>query len=252
MTAELAFSIVILTAAAFVHGLTGVGFGMTAMSLFSVTPGAYGESAGIVGVAALFVYVLLFSVTSRKTSIRWYEVVSVSAGGAAGVAAGYGFLLIVQNPSVLKVVIGAAITALSLLSLFQHRIDISIRKTCWSAVMAGFFGGFVFAVFIAGGVLIALYLYTDTEKPAEMKLTLQVILIVLGLLRIIVFRAGHSDFTPGVSGILIFSLLPITGALLTGHYFSTKVRQAAFRKALFIFLSAAGTGIAVLGGTGLI
>jgi len=252
MTAELAVSIAVLSVAALIHGITGVGFGLTAMSLFSVTLSTFSESAAIVGVSALIVYVLLFLVSSRKAAIRWSAVFTVSAGGVAGVAAGYGFLMIIHNPAVMKIVIGTAIAGLSDLSLLQHRIKISFRRTWWQAAAAGFFGGFVFAVFIAGGVLVALYLYTETDDTKEVKPTLQVILIVLGLLRVIVFGTGEFGFTHDVSETLILSLLPLTGALFTGHYLSAKVPQAAFRQVLFLFLAVMGTAVAVLGGTGLI
>jgi len=252
MTAELTVSIAVLSAAALVHGITGVGFGLTAMSLFSVTRSAFSDSAAIVGAFALIVYVLLFLVSSRKAVIRWYEVFILSAGGFVGIAAGYGFLLIIQNPAVLKILIGTAIAGLSILSLFQQRINPAFRKTWWKAVATGFLGGFVFAVFIAGGVLIALYLYSDSDDPADPKPTLQVILIVLGLMRLIVFGVGLSGFSSGVSETLLFSLLPLTGALFAGHYLSTKVSREAFRQVLFFFLAAMGTAVAVLGGTGLL
>jgi len=250
MEAGLLVTILFLSFASLIHGIAGVGFGMVAMSLFSITLGDFGESVAVVGLLALVVYFLLFLATTRRAKIDWSMVLIITTGGVAGVIAGYGFLLVIQDQSLFKMIVGTVIAGLSILSIFQHKLSLSAGGKWWVAAAVGVIGGFVFSVFIAGGVFIGLYLYSRTNEPADAKPTLQMIFIILSSIRIFVFGVGEFGFSSAILEAALISLLPVVGALFAGHYISTKIRQSVFRLTLFTFLAVTGVAVAVLGGFG--
>lgn len=84
MEAGFLVTILFLSFASLIHGIAGVGFGMIAMSLFSITLGDFGESVAVVGLLALVVYFLLFLASTRRAKIDWSMVLIITTGGVAG------------------------------------------------------------------------------------------------------------------------------------------------------------------------
>jgi len=231
---------VLVMLGSFVHGFTGLGFGIIVIAGLSFTTLNLERAATVLNILlpVLFFAVIYFNKDSFRIGINWKLAALIMLGTFAGVPLGYLFLYSYGNLPIFHVTLGVVLVIFSTHYLLRPRIRSRLPLPVGCA--AGVFGGFFAGAFTAGGPPVALFLYTHFKNPHEAKGTLQ--LIFLGttwwrLMNIHYLGGGFNRvvflwaaaFAPLV---LLFSFI--------GNVAARRLSPKAFTRVVYGFIGAAG------------
>jgi len=224
----------------FVHGFTGLGFGIIIIAGLAFTPINLERASAVLNILLpiLFMAVIYNTKKDYKLQIRWKLAAVLFTGAFCGVPLGYLFLYTQGNSPVFSLALGAALLLFAIDYLIRPRIKTRLPLPLgW---IAGVAGGFLAGAFTAGGPPVAFFLYTRYENPYEAKGTLQMIFLCVTwwrLLNIFMFSEG---FTVQIlQWASVFVVLVLFFAWL-GHMAARRLSPAMFTKAVYSFIGFAG------------
>jgi uncharacterized membrane protein YfcA len=241
-------TLIILTAvaaavAAFVQGLLGFGFGITAMALLAVLLVDMECASAVISLDALAVVAVLFLLTRSDGRIHWRKVAVLVAGIALGMPAGYWFLAAFKDRALFRIVAGLVMAGFGLFGLRSIRVTRPL-SAAWGLLL-GVLGGCVSGSLVSGGPPLVVYLYSQDRNAHTMKRSLQVVFLAGLVIRIITMGTMGSVRQTDVLTAAAVSLPMALVFLGAGHLAARRMNPTLFRKAAFGFILAMGIATAL-------
>ena len=225
---------------AFVHGFTGLGFGIIVIAGLAFTPMNLERASVVLNLLLpiLFMVVIWASRRDAPSSIRWKLAFFLFTGAFCGVPLGYLFLYSYGTKPIFYLALGITLFIFSMDYLIRPRIHTKLPLPIgW---LAGLAGGFFAGAFTAGGPPVALFLYSHYENPSEAKGTLQMVFLSATwwrLLNIFIFGEGYTFQI--FKWAAAFVILVVAFAWL-GHQMARRLSPTAFARVVYGFIGLAG------------
>lgn len=225
---------------AFVHGFTGLGFGILVMAGLAFTPMNLERAAVVLTLLlpVLFGALIFFNRKAYCLSIHWKLAGVLFLGTFSGVPLGYWFLYTYGARPVFYLTLGIVLVLFSVDYLLRPRIHTRLPMPLgWVASLTG---GFMAGAFTAGGPPIALFLYTHFDNPYEAKETLQMVFLSATgwrLLNIVFFGVGFSPQM--ISWAAMLAPLTVLFAFI-GNLAGRRLSPTAFTRIVYSFIGLAG------------
>lgn len=230
MTAgELALVVAALTLAGFLQGLSGFGFGLTAMALVPLVLDLR-ETQAVVTVVNLLVCVVNAAALWRH--FEWRAVAGLLLGAWLGVPLGF-FLLTRLPAEHVRQCLGAVLCAMVLFDGLLGRR--AWRYPIWTQPAIGLASGALGGAFNIGGPPLVAYMYSQPWTKQRIVASLSVIFLTSGIIRTGLL-AGSNYLTPTIWRAAFWSMPPIVVALLLGNRLLDRVPQHGLRTAVYVIL----------------
>ncbi len=224
----------------FVHGFTGLGFGIIVIAGLSFTTLNLERAAAVLNILlpVLFFAVIFFNKGSFRLGIQWRLAILLMLCSFVGVPLGYLFLYAYGNMPVFHIALGFVLVVFSLDYLLRPRFRSRLPLPVGMA--AGFSGGFLAGAFTAGGPPVALFLYTHFENPHEAKGTLQLIFLGTTWWRLMnIHFLGHGFNRQVILWAAVFVPL-VLGLAFVGNLAARRLSPKAFTRVVYGFIGTAG------------
>jgi uncharacterized membrane protein YfcA len=225
----------VLALAGFTQGLTGFGFGLTAMGLLPRVL-TLDEAQTVVTLTSLAACLTMALMTFRQ--VQWSCVGRLWLGSAAGVPLGF-LLLTALEPSPALRVLGLAICLLVVFEAIVMR-HYKIHFPAWSVWFIGLASGMLSGAFNIGGPPLVVYIF-DHPWPKEQKVaTLSALFLSGGLIRLMLLL--YHDRIPAESWTSAACAIgPIWAAIFCGNRLLRFVSQPQLRIGVHTALFALGS-----------
>ncbi|MEO5802642.1 MAG: sulfite exporter TauE/SafE family protein [Verrucomicrobiota bacterium] len=227
------FIIGALAAAGFVQGLTGFGFGLISMSLLPAVLGlkqaaAIGTFYGLLVIIATFV--------QHFRDYKWRLGIPFLVSCCIGVPFGVYFLENLNEELLLKI-LGAVMVYFAAREFFIKKPLRSISTPM--SIPFGVFSGVLSGAFNLGGIPTATYAYAHPWTRGQIMAFLQTMLILSCTLRLFLYgKVGYLKEFSWAFGAVV--AVPLFGAMFLGNFVMNRVHPKHMRKAIFVFIGAAG------------
>lgn len=230
----------IVFCAGLVQGLTGFGFSMVAVSALSLLLGPK-IVIPMVLLYSLFMNFYMFYGCYPQMQLR--RVLHLTLGAVLGIPVGTA-ILVLLNPDLLKIFMGASIIAFTLLLLFGFQKKTQGGpKTMWPV---GFFSGLLNGSITLGGPAVILFYTNQGLSKETFRANMTAYFTVLNLLTLPLFLYnGLLTQAALQNGMLFFPGLVL--GIFTGGRLVKKVSQENFRRFTFVLLLLSGSTALVSG-----
>lgn len=225
----------LIALAALVQGLTGFGFGLTAMATLPLVVGIK-QAVPLVSMLALPLNIILMTRLWRDVRLR--NVAPILVGGLAGVPFGV-VLLRDGDPRALEVVLGVLLVAF--VFWLGREGAVRVRHRAW-AVLAGLCGGVLGGAFNTSGPPIVAWTTAQPWSPAELRATLQACFLSMSLLQIALFSANDLITATSVRQAAL-ALPALAVGALAGDALASRLAPARFRVLLRVALGLLGAAM---------
>ncbi len=230
----------VLGLAALVQGVFGFGFGIVAMALLTMTH----DLAWASGIVNLSNFVLLGIILGRlRGATLWRVVVRLIPGIVVGLVAGTAALAWADRGLLVRL-LGATIVAVAAWNLAGLRP--AARESLLADTVAGVAGGFLSGAFNTGGPPVVARLYARPEPPEQLKVTIQVLFLLMSALRVPAVAAQGLFGDAVVRGALAGAPMVALGTLL-GLSLARRIDPDRFRRACWGALGLLGAALLVTG-----
>lgn len=234
-TNTLVLAVAVLTLAGFVQGLTGFGFGMTAMSMLPSIMGLVTAQA-VVTITSTAACLLMAAVTLRDvpwSSLRWLWL-----GTVAGVPLGFSLLESLPRTMVTRV-LGVLLCSMVLFEFIVTRRT-SLRWPRWLEPIVGLASGTLTGAFNIGGPPLIAYIYSQPWSKEKHVAGITVVFLSGGLIRLSLLLSydelPHEAWTSAG-----WALVPMLAAIVVGNRLLRRIPQRQLRAGVF-------TALFILGG----
>jgi uncharacterized protein len=239
--AELAFVVAGLTLAGFLQGLSGFGFGLSAMALLPLVLNL-SETQAIVTLVNIVVCIANAAALWRH--FHWSGVTGLMLGAWIGVPLGFTVLTQLPGDQVRQWLGAALCLMVAFEGLFGHR---AWRYPPWTQPIVGVASGALSGAFNIGGPPLVAYMYSQPWTKQRIVASLSVVFLSSGLIRTALLAQAHY-LTPLVWQAAAWATGPMIVALLLGNRLLDRVPQRALRLAVYGVLFLLGVRY-LLGGT---
>jgi uncharacterized membrane protein YfcA len=228
-----------LTLASFLQGLTGFGYGLTAMALLPLyLPVTDAQSlCTLVGV-----FVTSMNVVAARSHFRSEGIVPLLIGSCVGVPLGYRFRSLIPEGSV-KPWLGVAICLMVVWDAAGRRLrkkpEDGAGASRTAAVAIGVFSGWLTGAFNIGGPPLVAYLYSRPWPVQRVVAALSAIFLASGLERLALVGADGLMTEPLMTAGAV-SLLPTLGGIVLGQKCLPKVHPEILRAGVSVVLFGLG------------
>ncbi len=231
---------VLVILGAFVHGFTGLGFGILVVAGLAFTPMDLERASAVLTLLlpVLFGVLLLANRKAFGHSIRWKLAGVLFIGTLSGVPLGYWFLYTCGARPVFYLTLGLVLVLFSVDYLVRPRIR--SRLPLPFGLVAALSGGFLAGAFTAGGPPMALFLYTHFDNPHEAKGTLQLVFLSATgwrLINIVLFSEGFTRHIITWAAMLVPLVVLFA---LVGNLAGRRLSPTAFSRVVYSFIGLAG------------
>jgi uncharacterized protein len=232
-----------LALASFLQGLTGFGFGLTAMALLPLyLPVADAQTlCTLVGV-----FVTASNVVAARKYYRSEGILPLLLGSCAGVPLGYQFRTRIPEGSVTPW-LGAAICLMVIWDAVGRRLrkkaEDGAEAPTAVALAIGVFSGWLTGAFNIGGPPLVAYLYSRPWPVQRVVAVLSAVFLASGLVRLGVIVAD-GQVTGSLMTAGAVALLPTLGGIALGQRCLPKVHPEILRAGVSVVLF--GLGLAFL------
>jgi uncharacterized membrane protein YfcA len=236
MTNEsLLLAVTALALAGFVQGLTGFGFGMTAMSLLPLVV-KFVDAQAIVTLTSTAACLLMAAVTLRD--VPWSELPRLALGVIAGVPLGFGVLESLPRETVTRP-LGLMLCLMVLFEfLVAHRR--SIQWPPWLEPVVGIVSGALTGAFNIGGPPLVACIYSRPWTKEKRVAGLTAVFLSGGLVRVTLLLTYH-ELPREAWSATAWSIVPMLVAIVCGNRLLRRVPERPLRAAVFgvlLFLGA--------------
>lgn len=229
-TEELLLAIAALSLAGFIQGLTGFGFGMTAMSLLPLAV-ALTDAQAIVTLTSTAACVVMATVTLRDAP--WSDLWRLAMGTMAGVPLGFAVFEWLPRTAVTRA-LGLMICAMVLFDYFvAHRRSIAWPR--WLEPLIGIASGVLTGAFNIGGPPLVACIYSRPWPKEKCVAGLTAVFLCGGVVRIVLLLRYHE--LPGEAWSTAgWALAPMMVAIVGGNRLLEHVPERPLRAAVFATL----------------
>lgn len=220
----LVLTVASLALAGFIQGLTGFGFGLTAMSLLPL----------VISVEDTHAIVTLISVAATLTNLwvtvrhfEWAGSRGLMIGSCLGVPLGFWGLAGLPDDKVIRY-LGATVAAMVLFDMLASRRK-GLRYPDWAGFWLGLVSGGISGAFNVGGPILVAYLYSRDWSKQRNVSTLSAIFLTSGLIRLALLSAAEY-WRPTTLLPSAWALGPTIGAILLGNRLLRRVPQERLKQ----------------------
>ncbi len=229
-----------LAIAAFLQGLTGFGFGLTAMGLLPLLlPVRDAQTlCTLVGVV-----VTSMNVAVARKHFQADGVLPLLFGSCIGVPLGYQFRSLIPEGSV-RPWLGAALCLMVVWDVIGRRLRKGAEPRAASVGMAttiGLFSGWLTGAFNIGGPPLVAYLYSRPWPVQRVVAVLSAIFLASGLVRLAVI-VGDGRVTQPLMTATAVSLAPVLLGIVVGQKCLSRTSPDLLRAAVSVILFGLGLG----------
>ncbi|HVA50378.1 MAG TPA: sulfite exporter TauE/SafE family protein [Pirellulales bacterium] len=229
-TETLLLATLVLALAGFTQGLTGFGFGITAMSLLPWVLGL-DEAHAVVTLTSTAACLLMAAVTLRD--VPWRSLWLLALGTTAGVP--LGFWLFESLPRLLVTrVLGLTLCSMVLFEMLVvwHT---EWRWPRWLEPFVGLGSGILTGAFNVGGPPLVAYIYSQPWSKQRHVAGLTAVFMSGGLMRVALL-VSHREVPPDVWKATGWSLVPMLAAIVFGNRLLGLIPQQRLRTGVFAVL----------------
>lgn len=241
MSSELIIILAIMAVAAFLHGYTGFGYGLVAMTAFSFLPIDIERILVVITITVIILMIEIVILAKRSSGIHWImwkAVGLIFIGEVIGIPIGYWFVLTYGGMPIFRLVFGIILIGFCLNGLIRPKIKTKIPDGY--VPLIGFASGLVGGAIMSGGPPLVLYLYSREDEPRRTVATLQVCFLFMCIYRLVIVGVGKL----GITGKILFQSSTAIPAILIatalGFVLSKRISSKNFLKAVFILIGVAG------------
>ena len=229
-TEELLLAVGVLALAGFVQGLTGFGFGMTAMSLLPLVMGLPAAQS-VVTLTSTAACLLMAAVTLRD--VPWSSLRGLALGTMAGVPLGFALLESLPRSLVTRV-LGLTLCSMVVFEfVVAHRT--SWRWPRWLEPFVGLLSGALTGAFNVGGPPLVAYIYSQPWSKEKHVAGLTAVFFGGGLIRVALLL-NHHELPRQAWTAAGWALVPMLTAILCGNRLLRRVPQRHLRVVVFTAL----------------
>ncbi|HVX10472.1 MAG TPA: sulfite exporter TauE/SafE family protein [Pirellulales bacterium] len=240
-TDHLVLATAVLSLAGFVQGLTGFGFGMTAMSLLPLILGL-DEAQAVVTLTSTAACVLMAAVTLRE--VPWSSLPRLWLGTVVGVP--IGFALFESLPQILITrVLGVMLCSMVVFEFAVTRRT-SLRWPRWLEPIVGVASGTLTGAFNIGGPPLVACIYSQPWSKEKHVAALTAVFLSGGLIRVGLLFA-HRDLPIAAWTASGWALLPMLIAIVCGNRVLSYLPQRQLRAGVFAVLLLLGGRYLIVG-----
>lgn len=241
MSTELIIILAIMAISAFLHGYTGFGYGLVAMTAFSFMPISIERISVVITITVIILMIEIVILAKRSSGIQWilWKVVGlIFIGELVGIPIGYWFVLNYGGMPIFRLVFGIILIGFCINGLLRPRIKTQIPD--FYVPFIGFASGLVGGAILSGGPPLVLYLYSREDEPRHTIATLQVCFLFMCLYRLVIVGVGKLGITGDILLKSTYAIPAILVATALGFMLSKRVSSKSFLKVVFIFIGLAG------------
>ncbi len=240
-TDDLLLATAVLSLAGFVQGLTGFGFGMTAMSLLPLVLGLH-EAQAVVTLTSTAACVLMAAFTLRN--VPWAGLPQLWLGTLVGVPLGFELFELLPQAMITRL-LGAMLCGMVLFEFFVARRK-SLRWPRWLEPIVGVASGILTGAFNIGGPPLVACIYSQPWSKEQHVAGLTAVFLSGGLIRVGLLLAQH-DLPSAAWSASSWALLPMLVAIVCGNRVLGYVPQQQLRAAVFTVLLILGGRYLIVG-----
>jgi uncharacterized membrane protein YfcA len=240
-TDDLLLATAVLSLAGFVQGLTGFGFGMTAMSLLPLVLGLH-EAQAVVTLTSTAACVLMAAVTLRD--VPWAGLPRLWLGTLVGVPLGFELFESLPQAMITRV-LGVMLCSMVLFEFLVARRT-SLRWPRWLEPIVGVASGILTGAFNIGGPPLVACIYSQPWSKEQHVAGLTAVFLSGGLIRVGLLLV-QDDLPSAAWSVSGWTLLPMLLALVCGNRVLGYVPQQQLRAAVFTVLLILGGRYLIVG-----
>lgn len=227
--------IAVLALAGFVQGLTGFGFGMTAMSLLPSIMGLVTAQA-VVTLTSTAACLLMAAVTLRD--VPWSNLRWLWLGTVAGVP--LGFSLIESLPrGIVTRVLGLLLCSVVVFEFLMARRT-SWRWPRWLEPLVGLASGTLTGAFNIGGPPLIAYIYSQPWSKEKHVAGITAVFLSGGLIRVALLLS-YNELPSEAWSSAGWALAPMMAAIVFGNRLLRRIPQKQLRAGVFVVLFVLGS-----------
>ena len=231
-----------LMIAGFVQGLTGFGFGLSAMGLLPIALHDFDEVQALSTVAGMACFIALTGVTLRH--VQWSGVRQLWLSTSIAIPLGY-YLLKQLPEDIIFRMLGAVICLLVLFEIFVTR-RYAIRLPGWSAWPIGLISGALSGAFNVGGPPLVAWVYDRPWTKEQQVATLSGMFLSTGIIRLAIMHT-EDHLTTTTWTVAAWSVGPMILAIIVGNRLLKFVPQDRLRSIIYAALLLLGAWYLVFG-----
>lgn len=182
----------------------------------------------------------LYLVIRERKQLLPKVVVPLSVLVIAGLIPGALFLKVGQD-SLLKVILGLAVTALGVEMFVRARSKKVYRQRVWVLGIIGVFSGVMAGLFGIGAFLVA-YISRTTQNQAQLRGNISCVFLVENICRIVLYWSSGLLTGETVKTALLL-LVPMALGLLLGLAVARRVSETTVQKAVLLLLTLSGVSL---------
>lgn len=225
--------VLILTLTNIVQAITGFAGGPIAMPPAIAVVGASDAKAAI---TLIFWFSSMFVTVRNFKDIDLKKLGIMVGGMAVGVVAGM-WMFDVFPITILMLIYGIVVVSIGLKRLLlPSKKEISKPLRYGALLLSGLMQG----MFTSGGPFLALYSTTEIKDKRTFRATVSTVWSVLNVYMVLsMYRKGM--YTPYSIKLVLYSIIPVVGAIVLGNYLNKKMNQATFLKLVYFLLIISGS-----------
>lgn len=224
---------IILFLAGFTQGLSGFGAILISLPLLSI----FLDIKTVIPLVALAAQAItLIVLIQLKRHLDWRKILPLVVGALPGILVGVYFLKRLDM-GIIHWILGATLISYSLYSLLIRAHERGVREG-W-AYLFGFLGGCLGGALSAAGPPVIVYTSLTDWGKDQMKVTLQGYFVLSGIV-VIIAHAVNGLTTPSVVRFFAVGLPMLFMGTRIGSRFYGTINEAAYRRVIFLLLSALG------------
>ena len=230
---NIALSLAILFAGAFLQGLTGFGYSLFSLPLLALLMPV---SAAVPMLCLTSIFLNLSVFLKARKSLDLKRILPLLISGAAAIPAGV-WLLQTANESALKIIVGVIVTLSSIIYLSGFRV--TVRREKLAMIPVGFLSGLLNGATSFSGPPVILFFANQRVGKHEFRASLATYFLLLNIIAVPAFIAG--GLLTGAGALKTLYLFPavVLGVLL-GIKMADVVSEERFRFAALIALGILG------------
>lgn len=224
--------------ATFIHGYSGFGFGLTAMTLFTFLSYNIERLSVVISFIGLTSTLVLMIASRKIGKVQWKRALPLIIGNTSGMPLGYLFLVNFGQKPLFGLVLGCILIFYTAYGLSGKMIRRPLPNL--TGIPIGLGAGFIGGAFVSGGPPMVMFLYSQTKDPRELKSTIQIVFLFGVTARLLMVFLGPIGIT-GEIGLLALIIIPVClPAMLLGHFLSKRHSSAFFKKAVYYMIGVFG------------
>lgn len=227
-----------MSAAMFVWGYSGLGFGIVSITLISFFAMDIERVSVIISLVTVVFSLLLMLISKEHGHVHWRKVAFLYGGLVIGLPVGYWFIDTFGNRPVFGIILGIILVAYGIVGLRKPHAAKPMGDGV--AIPVGMLSGFISGAFVSGGPPLVIYLYSQTDDAREMKATIQAVFMISTFTRLILIAFGEKGYSMDVVWPALISLPLLVPILFVSHAYSKRHSPETFKRVVNILIAVFG------------